>query len=389
MISESLEFTDKQLADLYLSLQKQYLHLTRNLSLQEVYDTLGCALLSKIIYPGGDYYALRNSPMARKKIFDIFNFFITTIPQARHHMQPLSLRQNDWFTYPNFAQLYPQSDVPRIQLLPFNFQYNRVSWFDFLLRLPLPRERNADSFCKMLFLLILTGIVFIIAYLSIGYIFNVLLDSYDRLIHNEGRMYATISILSVLAGAVMGSIASAMFLTGILNPFGLIGILCIATSSVIIGATTGYMTNLIQDSSIRNANPNVLDPNDPYRICLTASDEQHIRTNLSPFDNTFDSIKVKCAIIALRAEIGTMPSASLRMFSAHHQKARENLALIRKLRRGECDKIRVGEFELNVGIVHNTTSAQFDIQEPIHGIVLQYSNDNRPPVMGEIVGGLR
>lgn len=378
MPAESYEFTDKQLADLYLSLKTQYLQLDRNLSLQEVYENLGCALLLKITTPGGSYSSFRNQTLARKKIFDIFHFFISTIPQARHSEIPLVPRQENWFSYDNYHLQHPQSDVPRIQLFPTNFQNNTSSWFDIFMRLP--QKHDANAVCKWLFLLMVTGVVLTVAYISCCYVYNVIFDNIDRLVHNEGRMYAVISMLSVLIGAAIGVVSSVIIFASIFNPLGTLFIL--SGAAIMFGAGTGYITNCLHNTIVRNSNANALDPNDPYRFGLTASEDRNLQFNDSMLSDIPESIKVKCAIVALRAEIGNMPAASLRLF-AKNSPIQAHLDGIRKLRKGVRTPIRLGEFELNFnGITREPMPVHSTVK--FRGIPLEYRT-NAEPVMGQVV----
>ena len=62
-----------------------------------------------------------------------------------------------------------------------------------------------------------------------------------------------------------------------------------------------------------------------------------------------DSIKVKCALVALREQMGTkVHSKFTRLFKSEGEAHQKNIELARKLKRGELSIIRVGDLEINL-----------------------------------------
>ena len=80
-----------------------------------------------------------------------------------------------------------------------------------------------------------------------------------------------------------------------------------------------------------------------------------------------DSIKVKCVIVALRAEMGDIPIASKRgiFSSSRSEETQRSLDLVRKLCREELLDVNVGEFCKDAPITLPQPQVGFFQHEPI------------------------
>lgn len=68
--------------------------------------------------------------------------------------------------------------------------------------------------------------------------------------------------------------------------------------SIISAAAGAFITDQIQKYTLKKYNPDAFDPMDPHRYQLTEHEE------LALIAKGLDPIKIKCAILAIRAEIG-------------------------------------------------------------------------------------
>ena len=172
-------------------------------------------------------------------------------------------------------------------------------------------------------------------------------DSVGRFWYNEGWMQATVTLVGMaISGAVAsmlaetfvaGPLASLAIAAGVVNPIGIVvlGITCLT----FIGAAAGsFITNAFQNYAIKQANADALDPSDPYRFALTPAEARRLEAK------GYDPIKVKCAIVALRLEMGEQPALN---DLYPDTKVMRCLEKIRKLRKGECESMTVGTMEFD------------------------------------------
>jgi hypothetical protein len=185
------------------------------------------------------------------------------------------------------------------------------------------------------------------AFIALYYLLNEVNNSISRFIYNEGWMQALISLSSIAASGFTSFIVANAFVTspliglaitaGLTNPAG-IAVLGVSALSLVGAAAGGFLTNLVQNYIISSSNQDALDPNDPYRFELT---DKEVRNLIA---KRLDPIKVKCAIIALRAEIGKekIPGFIDRLFIQRGGRISECLNRIRQLRKGNLDVVGVG-----------------------------------------------
>ena len=208
-------------------------------------------------------------------------------------------------------------------------------------------NKNAE-FWAMLLLIILATIAAVLTVIAMYYLLNNTLSGLERFWYNEGWMQASLSLMGMAASTVIATmlaplaaapIASLALAAGIINPAGVVvmGLACVA----VMGAATGsYLFNIIEGYSVSRANGNALDAGDPNRFTLTDAEAEKLVAK------DIDPIKVKCAIIALRADMGDENTSYLR----RNTDVQDGLNKIRKLRRGEISAVPVKEMSFNCRI---------------------------------------
>ncbi len=213
--------------------------------------------------------------------------------------------------------------------------------------------------CKDLFksegaaLLLLIAIAIILASLALFatyYILKELFEIGDRLFFNESVLRAVTSFATMLAlgsaGAsfgffVFGPALGALIAAGAATPIGIIILATVCTGLITAGAGALLFNKIrIQDKFTRPRNPDAIDPVDPDRFSLTASQERNLE------DAGFDILKVKCAMAAIRHSMGQkIHSCSMRLFK--HSEQKEMIDLLRDLKRGKVSVVNVGKLKIN------------------------------------------
>lgn len=200
------------------------------------------------------------------------------------------------------------------------------------------KDDDKNNACAVLLVLLLIAVALIgaiVTLISLYYLISETLNSFERLIHNEGWLQALITLTSIAVGAAAGALlniyvgsialtAAAVFF-GFSNPIGWIVVGSIS-ASIITAALTTLTVNFIQNIVTEYKHSNALDPSDPHRFGLTAKESRNLERE------GYDPLMVKCAIVALRMEIGGdgMPSVLSRFFNDYSKQ--ELLNRIRKLK---------------------------------------------------------
>ncbi len=192
---------------------------------------------------------------------------------------------------------------------------------------------------------------------SLYFMFSLAVDSLERMWFNEGFLKAgllvvsavSLSLLTLMISASTGLFALIWFTFLLLFNVGLAGGLTMAFGSTALwGAGIGcIIADSIYNAISSWAYSDSLDPDDPLRFCLTRSEEANL------LDQGIEPIKVKFAIIALRAEIGKIqngeapiPSFIMRQFGQGKQ-IQSLLNDVRELRAGNKTQVKVGELIFN------------------------------------------
>lgn len=229
----------------------------------------------------------------------------------------------------------------------------------------------------ILLLIILAALALGAALVAMAYLFLDFFDNMERFWHNEGWMQAAISMLATAASGFAVAFLTTYFLTaplialgitaGLSNPIGLaiVGIVCLS----IIGAGLGaFVANQVQDYLNKKNYPDAMDPQDPHRFVLTESETQHLQFL------GYDPLKVKCAMIAIREQIGDTKIPS---FLRRSDEKQELLNKIRQLRKGEVEngimEVQSGEHLLRF----NLRPFQYAIyvQQPVYQQQYDYSQE--------------
>jgi len=382
------KFTDNELKKLYFGLAAHYkdcMDRSPAMAQQDIYNELHYGVHYAVNTPLGSLYGL--DPFEKLKAFTVLNTFLKACPVPRE-LPPPVYQVN---TMP--VNLQPV----RVTVINNYYQRDNSFFYDWLLLNSLSNSFNSrpnhvpygssstshqhasedgkkkeGDILALLLLLALAAAALAATFIAVYYLLKETLNSVERFYYNEGWMQAAISLLSMPVSAAASAILALTFAAaplaalaiaaGVANPFGVVltGVVCLT----IIGSAAGcFITNQIQDYFIKQLNPNAIDATDPKRFALTASEEENLR------DKGMDPIKVKCALVALRAKIGEAVPSYLNRFGAKGAEAQEALNLIRQLRRGERSTVPVGDmsFDCSADVYYPQPMFQPQYQPPPYG----------------------
>lgn len=377
MPSTSKKFTDHNLKQLYGNLLTHYeqcvyqqeIYATREYNTYLTYNKMFLAVQYAL-----DYGSLQHLDFREKqKVYEAFNAIFCSLPLYRG----LSQEQKSSFN-PQPPKSLPKAAYVLNHYNNYNcYDTTRFNWL--LLRTiahnchhypphlhgacTLDRgvnqhkqiEDNAvkegiSDLMAILILIALAASAAVLTMLALYYMFNQFLNSAERFYYNEGCLKAALMLASSF---VFG--ATSMVMTFTMGSPALIFLAIIAginPASVVItgaillsimGSGLGcFAMNMFYDFVDKRVNKHAMDPTDPLRFRLSAEDE------LNLMDLGLDPIKVKCALVALRAEIanvlgheGSVPSFLNRMFG-EGAKVQGLLQLVRQLRSGSICYVEVG-----------------------------------------------
>lgn len=349
-------FNNRLIANLYTQLHHHYLDCKkRNLSDSEL-----CYELDSQIYHTFPWGALAEED--HHYVYKILHIFLDA---SSAHLMASQLQKNDELT---------GERRPVVILTPYN--YNRVCDDHLFFMAFAPQsfpvihmhehgsahshthqhpseedKKKQGSVLAAIALIILGTLAAGLAFIAMYYLLNQLLSSGERFYYHEGWLQAGLSLLymavsataSTLLGALLvPALTSLVVSAGIGNPVFLVALGVIAIT--LIGTAFGTLiANAIQQAIIEKSNANALEPKDPYRFNLTE------RECLKLDEMGVDPLKVKCAIVALRMQLGEggVPSYMNRLFSEKKEIINEVLEKVRKLRRGELTEVIVGDMSFD------------------------------------------
>ena len=226
--------------------------------------------------------------------------------------------------------------------------YSLVSWFN-----PAPQDhskqkKNTEELYAFLAIILILAVTAGVGLIALYYLLSETADSIERMMYSEGWLQAAMSLsLMAASGVVSFIIADALaaaplmelaITAGLANPAGaaVFGVVCL---TVIGAAGMTFAYNWLQSSY---PNHDAIDAQDPHRFVLTPAEEQYLRD-----EKHLDPLKVRCAMVALRAEIETktVPSLLNRSLFNKYSNAQHALDSLRRLRRGELKDgtLQVGE----------------------------------------------
>ena len=361
------KLTDAQIRDLYLGLANHYRHCqaTTTDSLK-IYNQLYYNLWHTLNDDGAPLTHLEADE--KLKAYKVLNTFF--------YASPLYNPRQASSVFLMAGQPLPPAVViidktPRYHCHHDNFFLN-VMLFDSLSRAPRPSygpvdagvththgqssqgsKKEEDQAKAMLLLVAVSVAIAASALIALFYLIRQMLNSAERFYYNEGWMQASLSMLSMtVSGIATVMLAQSLFLSpliglafvaGLSNPVGLavLGVIAIG----IVGAAVGCLiTNKLQTMYVKNTSEDALNPNDPYRFALTDAEARELEKK------SIDPIKVKCAIVALYAQISKLPDQSFcaSLFSRRTKEVQACLDNIRQLRSGRAFNIKVGDMSFNL-----------------------------------------
>ncbi|WP_419419149.1 hypothetical protein ACNVED_11440 [Legionella sp. D16C41] len=357
-------FTDNQLAEIYLSMYNDYTNnLNNGLTLSETHQFIYSKLFHSFNEPKSSLYNLPTEE--RQRVWGVYYAFLNSTPSFRHQYQTERQQQQFWNTF--------NTQKPQVIIINNRDRHycahNTV--FDWLLlnslinynrpyvnyNRPSNYHRHDDNnkngnFLLFLLLLVLTTLAVAATLIALYYILREFVNSAERLIFNEGQLQAAITMASIAGGAAAGALFGTFIASmpiimfgiaaGVSNPIGLAitGIVCI---TILSAAAACGLTNWIQNKVIQHNNKDALDPKDPYRYTLTASEEANL------VKKGYDIYAVKIAIVALREKIGAkeVPSLLNRLFTTSGQEKQKYLDSIRSIKKGELDFVEVDKMKFD------------------------------------------
>lgn len=374
------KFTDNNLKTFYSNLLRHYAECVARSPKPDhiaIYNELFFATQYLVEYPGdvrnpsGQFYHLE--PGEKIKVYQAFNALFYALPSYRELPLADQYRFNpqrplfkiESYRFARCSHYHSHYGSFFTDWLIFNslinprYNYYRGSVFN-----PGPIHthpgKNSEETNKILLgllVLAVTAIVATLAIVAFAYMLYDLSDSLERLWYNEGWLKAALSISLSLA---VGSISTGMMvgfaveplvaiaLAAGLNPAFLV-IFAIVSVGMLGAGLACLGTSLTYDYLAPNYNQDAIDPTDPQRFALTAEEE------IALIHKKLDPIKVKCAIVSLRASIAqvasseTVPSFFSRKFGDSGN-VQELLQKVRQLRRGELVEVKVGDLFFDCSI---------------------------------------
>lgn len=212
----------------------------------------------------------------------------------------------------------------------------------------------------LLALLLLAAAAAILTCIAVYYMLNQFLEGIERFCYNEGWLRAALVMAnSAVFGAgstILTTAFAAAPLVSLAIMAGISPVVVVTTAAVllgVIGAGVGAFTmNLLYGAIERKMNQDAMDPSDPLRFRLTSTEEENL------IRHSIDPIMVKCAMVALRAEIAKtlnsqdkeIPSFLSRKFG-DGAKVQELLQTVRDLRAGNVSSVKVGALSFECKLI--------------------------------------
>jgi hypothetical protein len=368
--------TDRQLAELYFGLARHYKECKeRNLPAPAIYNELVNGVYYTLNHPQSTS-PLKNLPETEKsKVFNVLNSFFYSTPEYRQVPRqyqgrnffndglriPVILIREDRYT----ANYYRRDDDFLFRWMLINEltnrpYYRRHGYNDSSCwgggggthsHSKEDNKKNGDAMAYLLLLLIAAAVA-ACAFVAAYYLFSKTFDGLERIFCSEGAFQGLMSLLSMAVTTTASTLLASTFASssiyalalsaGVSNPLGWVTF-CVLGLGLVGGALGTFVADQVHEYIIKQNNQDALDPQDPSRFALTAQEAKALTAK------GIDPIKVKCAIVALRAEMGDKPVPSLlnRWFFSSDTQVQDNLSLVRKLRSGAIDRVRVGDMFFN------------------------------------------
>jgi hypothetical protein len=194
-------------------------------------------------------------------------------------------------------------------------------------------------------------------FIALYYMLQQGLNGIERMWYGEGWLRASLMLASSIAFGATSTILTltvgsapiiALAVAAGFNPVGVV-IFAAVCFGIMAAGIGGFVMNLLHDSLDKKANKDAMDPSDPYRFRVTASEEKAL------LKQNIDPVKVKCAMVALRAEMSTVlgGESAVPSFLSRHLGSKKSqdvhalLKQVRALRGGELCEVKVGELKFD------------------------------------------
>lgn len=375
MPNATTKLTDQSIKLFYAHFVTHYSNCKRRVSnVHEVWNEMHGALQYATESPSGSFYYLDR--VEKDKLYTAFDVLFRALPEYRNlpYQQQNTIRmskvkisnptQVTYCTHYNYSDsltfdwLLLNSFTNRSYRYSYHHAYTGHCWSTNKHK---HDKSSKDDFVKLLALLILFVKAIFLAILTaiaLYYLLNEIANNMERFWFNEGWLKGALSMASAVAFGAGSTLFSLTFasvplialaLGAGLNPFTVI-----ITATVmlgIIGASIGSLAmSALYDVFNKRTHQQAIDPQDPQRFRVTQAEEQTL------IAKGIDPIKVKCAMVALRAEMANLlgsekpiPSFFQRQFG-DGAKIQELLNKVRLLRNGDLYRVDVGELLFDCSI---------------------------------------
>lgn len=398
MAKSSALFNDRALKLYYAQVVNHYQNISKeNQDIFSVYDELYQSTRNALEHMDGGLYGLpddekakvyqalkaifKTLPLYHKALDEVKNEVMSREPQLKLSRGAIFTNYqfnnpllNDWLILHRLMDNYSNKDA-LAEVFKFHGEAKQAA----TIRKHFGGDNSFWANFSLSNILIVIGLLIPVINLLVMslYLLNQMIDGIERVYHREGMLKVALQALAAVASAVVFTgflfitppgIVFLLFITFIcydlidmlqdillLNPlFGsmfpvdpLIEWISVM-SGMIIGPITGasagsYLANSIYDSVSSSIHKDSIDPEDPTRFGLTASETENL------IQNNCDPIVVKCAIIAIRAEIAhkqdnnkPIPSYLNRQFGKGGE-IQHLLQQVRGLRDGSITTLSVGD----------------------------------------------
>jgi hypothetical protein len=333
--SGAVEITQNLGEKLYWSLQHGHLQELHPAEKHKAYQVLDTVIQSMPAY--------RNLPKTERRIE-----IPTTYKEVNHHHYHRDYycgHSDPWLNWMILSNLSRPT---------YTYNYNYGGSYDNHHHGREKEKKDGDPLAQLVLLLILAALA-LSAFVLAFYALRELIDCGDRILHNEGMMRALVSLSMMAAAGFAGGFIGSVMLAGPLTALAIaagispIGVTIIATSALaVIGAgTVGLLFSQfkVQELFIRDKNKEAMDPAEPQRFSLTNEQENKL-TRMG-----LDIIKVKCAMVAIRNEMGAdhVQDKLWRMFTDEGEKQQQLLEKLRQLKDGKFTReITVGDMTIDL-----------------------------------------
>ncbi|MCE0724082.1 hypothetical protein [Legionella resiliens] len=411
----SKKFTDLKLKQLYGHVLSHYQNcVSRGLDVNATYNEMFLAVQYSLESSWSQSPLAKLEPAEKLKVYAAFNALFNALPLY----QGMQSSQRSTFN-PSTPQFNPKA---KYVINQYNYYgYQDPTLLDWLILSSIINSHNhsyhhhagsdaccwpsnqhghdsssSDDFAKLmaaLLLILMALIAVVLAFIALYYMLNEFANSIERFCYGEGWLKGALMFATSIgfgAGSAFLTLnfgaapLIALAVAAGLNPVGIV--IAGAVLLTIIGAGIGcFAMSMLYDSLNKSANNESMDPSDPERFRLTASEEAFLRD-----EKGMDPIIVRCAMVALRAEMAKLlgnekpiPSFFSRYFNKENEKVQELLEKLRHLRKGDINMVQVGELNFDCRLPQRVyIPPYYNPVQPLYPEVSPTYSDTPPPYPG-------